>query len=191
MDPVPRKQEILEQAARLFLEKGYNATSVRDIAAAVGIEASSLYSHIKSKESILEALCHHCADRYNSTFDIILASHRGRDLDILIKMLEFHIDTAFNDPTSGIVFSEEWKHLPDEKKKVFIVKRKEYEAKLTQLISQLMDAHTLHKGNPVVAMNTLISSVRWIHHTRKKFSEEEKRKAKDEILQLLLRGLEQ
>ena len=70
----PRKKDILEKAARLFLERGYKSTSVRDIAFATGIEASSLYSHFPSKESILELLCHECADRFIAAMDAILAA---------------------------------------------------------------------------------------------------------------------
>jgi AcrR family transcriptional regulator len=48
-----RPREIREAAARLFWERGYAATSVNDIAAAVNIRAPSLYNHIESKQQLL------------------------------------------------------------------------------------------------------------------------------------------
>jgi len=47
---ITRREQIIQTAARLFRAKGFMASSMRDIAAELGIEAASLYSHIKSKD---------------------------------------------------------------------------------------------------------------------------------------------
>lgn len=62
------KERILDCAIDLFSNKGYDAVSVRDIAAAVGIKASSLYKHYENKESILE----HIFDLFRS---VMLSTH--------------------------------------------------------------------------------------------------------------------
>src|SRR5215207_8995861 len=49
----PREQQVRAAALRLFRDKGYHATSMRDIAAEVGINKGSLYSYIRSKEDLL------------------------------------------------------------------------------------------------------------------------------------------
>src|SRR5690242_21930048 len=51
--PRRRQQEIVEAAARVFHEKGYESTSIQDIADAVGILKGSLYYYITSKEDLL------------------------------------------------------------------------------------------------------------------------------------------
>jgi AcrR family transcriptional regulator len=48
-----KEQEIIAVAARLFKEKGYRATTLEDIAAAVGMLKGSLYYYIRSKEELL------------------------------------------------------------------------------------------------------------------------------------------
>ncbi|HEY8393966.1 MAG TPA: helix-turn-helix domain-containing protein, partial [Thermaerobacter sp.] len=48
-----REQEIVEAARKLFREKGYYATTMQDIADAVGLQKASLYHYIKSKEALL------------------------------------------------------------------------------------------------------------------------------------------
>ncbi len=50
------KQKILKTALKLFSSKGYKATTVRDIAGAMGMKQSALYNHFKNKDAILETL---------------------------------------------------------------------------------------------------------------------------------------
>lgn len=50
------KKKILEEALKLFSEKGYSDVYVNDIAKAVGIKAPSLYKHYKNKEEIFQAI---------------------------------------------------------------------------------------------------------------------------------------
>jgi len=50
------KDKILKHALKLFSSKGYKATTVRDIAGAIGIKQSALYNHFKNKDEILETL---------------------------------------------------------------------------------------------------------------------------------------
>jgi len=50
------KEKILKHALRLFSSKGFKATTVRDIAGAIGVKQSALYNHFKNKDEILENL---------------------------------------------------------------------------------------------------------------------------------------
>ncbi len=60
------KQEILEAALELFSVQGYEATSIAQIAAAVGIRKASMYSHFASKQEILDALVQAGLAQYNA-----------------------------------------------------------------------------------------------------------------------------
>ena len=59
------RQEILETALELFSVKGYEATSVSQLADAVGIRKASLYSHFGSKQEILDALVQEIPEEYD------------------------------------------------------------------------------------------------------------------------------
>lgn len=55
-DPAGARGRLLKEAARLFRDKGYERTTVRDLAAAVGIQSGSLFHHFRTKEEILKAV---------------------------------------------------------------------------------------------------------------------------------------
>ena len=52
-----RHEEILQAAKELFLEQGYDSTTIRRIADRVGISAPALYLYFKDKEALMLALC--------------------------------------------------------------------------------------------------------------------------------------
>src|SRR5690606_35292686 len=55
-DPESPRGKLLQEAARLFRRKGYERTTVRDLANAVGIQSGSIFHHFKSKEEILRSV---------------------------------------------------------------------------------------------------------------------------------------
>ena len=64
MDRGNTKQDILEAALELFSVQGFEATSISQIASAVGIRKASLYSHFDSKQAILDALVQEVLEQY-------------------------------------------------------------------------------------------------------------------------------
>ena len=66
MDRGNTKQEILEASLELFSVQGFEATSIAQIADAVGIRKASLYSHFESKQAILDALVKDILGQYEA-----------------------------------------------------------------------------------------------------------------------------
>lgn len=64
MDRGNTKREILDAALELFSVQGFEATSIAQIAGAVGIRKASLYSHFKNKQAILDALVQEVLEQY-------------------------------------------------------------------------------------------------------------------------------
>lgn len=60
------KQKILEEALKLFAQRGYDGVSMREIAAAVGIKGASIYNHFKGKEDIFNGIFDEMMRRYDS-----------------------------------------------------------------------------------------------------------------------------
>ena len=107
-----KKDIILQKAAAMFREKGFAATSMRDLAETVGIEAASLYNHIRSKNEILEAICFNVANRFTANMEGIEAS-RESSIHKVETLLRFHIRQMVDSYEEVYVSDREWKHLKD------------------------------------------------------------------------------
>lgn len=88
------RARILDVAARLFMERGYAGTSVRDIAAELGIANPSLYHHFRSKEAILDELLSEPLERVEAAIDeaerLSGDDRLRRILEGLLEALEVH-----------------------------------------------------------------------------------------------------
>jgi len=181
-----RKREILNAAAVLFRYKGYAATSMRDLAEKVGLEVSSLYSHIKSKEEILTTLCFHCGNLYSDGLNQI----KEMDADAMQKLdaiMDLHINIAIDHPSSITVFNDEWKHLPEVELKEFLVIRKEYERGIKNILQLGIDAKLIKEYPLDILMNTILSAMRWIHYGSHDYNSVE-RSAVQSTVKNLIRG---
>ncbi|MEA3433368.1 MAG: TetR/AcrR family transcriptional regulator [Campylobacterota bacterium] len=86
------KDKILKHALKLFSSKGYKATTVRDIAGAVGIKQSALYNHFKNKDEILETLI---SNLTSSAIVTIFDDKESQELHKQGKALLASIGTTF------------------------------------------------------------------------------------------------
>ena len=70
MEKKTTKQKILDSAIQLFAAQGYTETSVRKLAAAVGLKESSIYNHFSSKNAILGYILEDFAQFTNAFFEL-------------------------------------------------------------------------------------------------------------------------
>ena len=98
-----RKSEIRLTAKKLFKERGYAATSMRDLAKEVGIEAASLYNHLSSKEELLNEMCFDIADQFFLAFNAAILEEKNpsKKLKAAIKA---HIGVIANNLDASTVF---------------------------------------------------------------------------------------
>ena len=92
MEKSNTKQEILDTALSLFSVQGYEATSVSQIADAVGIRKASMYSHFASKQEILDALEREVLEQYAERS--IFARADWNDPEFTKNMRDITPDTA-------------------------------------------------------------------------------------------------
>ena len=139
---IDRKSQIKEVAQALFRERGYAATSMRDLAKAVGIEPASLYSHITGKESLLREICFRMADEF---FEAIRAIDRHR-LELpeqLRQAVIAHLTVIWNNLDAASVFFHEWRYLDEPNLSRFRNMRREYEQLFRTMITEAMEQDIL------------------------------------------------
>jgi AcrR family transcriptional regulator len=87
-DEKPTREKILEAAIDLFAERGYDGTSMRDIAGAVGIRESAIYKHYAGKDAILQAIFAYAEARIYAPLPPAQNAAGGDERSIFRDMLE-------------------------------------------------------------------------------------------------------
>lgn len=111
--PTGSADRIFEAATRLFGERGYPSTSMRDIGDAVGLLAGSLYSHISSKEAVLLQIVETGLDRYLDAVLPIADSDGPADLRMR-QAVKAHVELVATHVEESLVALRQWKFLSGE-----------------------------------------------------------------------------
>ncbi len=155
-----RKQQIEEKATELFRLKGYAASSMRDLAMILGIEAASLYSHIKSKEEILQKICFRMADAFFQAIEEVEQSRPDQRLESAIKA---HFKVISENLSASAVFFHEWRHLSEPYLSEFLELRSRYEDIFVNIIREGVELQLFRPVDEKFAMMTILSSINWTH----------------------------
>jgi TetR/AcrR family transcriptional regulator, cholesterol catabolism regulator len=183
-----KKEFILQKAAEMFREKGYAATSMRDLADTVGIEAASLYNHIKSKAEMLQEIIFRIAnDAYvqlEAMEDDGLSS-----LERIEAIIRFHIKMNIERFEEYHVMVTEWIHLEEPYLTNFTAQRRNYVQRMETIIQKGIDEKEMRPILPYVAVLNILSSIRGIefwHRSRKTYTAEQ---IEDNMVAHLINGL--
>ncbi|MGH8966413.1 MAG: TetR/AcrR family transcriptional regulator, partial [Actinomycetes bacterium] len=154
---------IREAAAELFFEHGYEATSLRQVAAKVGIQVGSLYNHISGKDELLSAIMIGIMD------DLLVAQRsvlRGRSdpLDCLRAAIDCHIRFHADRAREVFIGNSELRSLSTKDRRKVISKRDQYEKIIRGLVERVAEegiAKVLDvrlQTYAIVAMGTHVST---------------------------------
>lgn len=158
-----RKQQIEEKATTLFRERGYAATSMRDLAQVLGIEAASLYSHIKSKEEILQKICFRMADEFFEAWKDVELEQASASAK-MNKAAIAHVTVITRNTDASAVFFNEWRHLSEPYLGDFLTMRDDYEGRFIQIIKDGMASGEFEEVDEKFMMLTILSSLNWTHN---------------------------
>lgn len=184
-----KKQIIIrEAAARLFREKGYPATSVRDLAQAVELKPSSLYNHIASKEEILQEICFETAERFRDGIEEI-KRQKITVKEKVEQLIQLHIRMALEDVTSVTSFNDEWRHLSEPHLTEFKQMRKDYEYDFKQIIKEGIQEGVFMDVDANVALYTVLSSIRWLYDWRASDKKLKAADLEDQVTKIVMQGL--
>lgn len=157
-----RKEEIEYQATLMFENKGFSATSMRELALQLNIEASSLYAHIRSKEELLQNICFNMANDFFAAIEAV----EGLPADPLEKLktaIIAHVKVITNQPAASAVFFTEWRHLSEPGLSRFLKLRENYEQKFLKFIDDGIAESTFDIQDRKLTVLMMLSSLNWIH----------------------------
>jgi TetR/AcrR family transcriptional regulator, cholesterol catabolism regulator len=155
-----RRRAIEDVASGLFHERGYAATSVRDIARALDIRGASLYAHMTSKEDVLWSIVDRAASTFEAAADRAAAATTGHSpTDRLSALVRGHVEAIAADPQLASVFVSEWRHLSADRRASILARRDAYEARFRDIILAGMASGDFTATDPALAATFILTAV--------------------------------
>jgi AcrR family transcriptional regulator len=187
MESLPRKKQIELKATELFREKGYAATSMRDLANVLGIEAASIYSHVKSKEEILRNICFRMADSFFHALSRI--DKNLNNSEKLREGIRAHISVITEDKYASSVFFDEWRYLSEPYLSEFLKMRDEYEGWFVQIINDGIKNGEFKLMDAKLGVMSILSALNWTHKWYKPRGKYNPDELADFIANILINGM--
>ena len=169
-----KKEAIVEAAAQLFHAKGFSATSMRDLAETLGVEAASLYNHIQSKSELLQEICFKVANEFTANIETINSQVQTATARIE-ALLRFHIRQMVYNHQEVYVADREWKHLAEPYLSNFQNQRRVYRQRIAGIIEEgIKNKEIKHIDAPTAVLIILhaVSGIESWHRSKKKISAE-------------------
>ncbi|MEM7802753.1 MAG: TetR/AcrR family transcriptional regulator [Chloroflexota bacterium] len=128
-----RKEQIIRESARLFREKGFIATSIRDISESLNMTSAALYYHFKNKEEILLAIMIISLNGLIASVEEAVENEK----DTWEKMraaLRTHLRGSLDNQDFAYVLLKDLRHLSPEWQSHVVAKRDQYDQYWDQLL---------------------------------------------------------
>jgi AcrR family transcriptional regulator len=157
-----RRRELTRIAARLFAERGYQGTSLADLAEALGLQKPSLYHHIASKEDLLWEVAWEGAEAFHAALDGVPPGAPAAERIRLA--LRAHLAVVGAQLDIATVFVREWRYLTDERRERFVAERRRYEERIRELFRAGVDEGQLRTDlDSSTAALLFLSAANWAY----------------------------
>src|SRR6202046_846703 len=188
---VDSRQEILRTAARLFQQRGYDATSMNDVAAALKLSKGGLYHHFQSKDEILFEIMDHAME---ITQDRVLNPLRGiADPEQRLRaLIRLHIEVVLSPRDREITVMLHENHpLPPALRKRINARKKDYIHFLESLMAEVQNKSRQAKSkvSPRAAAFALLGMINWIYQWHKPEGELQVQNLVPQFTELIFGGI--
>lgn len=137
-----RKEIIVNEAARLFKEKGYKAASMRELASQIGVEAASLYNHIRSKDELLRMICYEVSTLYYRNIAAV-EKEQQNTIHKIERLLRFHVSAMVEHYEKVYVSDHEWRKMEEPFLSDYREIRRNYRRRFTAIVQQGIEENEL------------------------------------------------
>ncbi len=184
-----REAEILAAAARLFREKGYHATSMQDLAEAVGMNRGSFYYYIRTKEDLLYRLMQAAMQSFiDALAPVVAAPLEPREK--LRRAVETHLSVLSERIDAVAVLLHEIKSLSPERQREIVALRDEYEAGIRRILAEGAAMGVFDVASPKLAGFVVLAVMNWPYQWYRATGDKRPRELAEVFANILLRGLE-
>ncbi len=162
-EPPSPRDRILEAAARLICEKGYDAASIQDIADATGLTKAGLYHHIRSKESLLLEIQHYGMDVFEEKVlsQVVSIADPLERLKVCMEKNVLLVTHGWSKEVTIIL--HEHATLTGEARSQINTRKKRYVRFLETSFAEAVRAGSIRPVNPKVAAFAFLGMVLWIY----------------------------
>ena len=157
-----REDEIVAAAGRIFREKGYHATSVRDIAESVGLLKGSLYHYIRSKEELLARLFEGLLEDTVRELEAIVARGGSADARLSAMVRAYAAAVMANHDAVGLYLRES-RSLPAPELAKLGTRRRRMRALFTEVIAEGVRSGAFVVSDAKIAALTILGSCNWLY----------------------------
>jgi len=193
---VDSRQEILRTAARLFQQRGYDATSMNDVAAALKLSKGGLYHHFQSKDEILYEIMNHAME---ITEERVLNPVRGiaDPEERLRALIRLHIEVVLSARDREITVMLHENHpLPPALRKRINSRKKDYIHFLENLMAEVqkevqkrVQRESSRRVSPRAAAFALLGMINWIYQWYKPEGELQAQNLAPQFTDLIFGGI--
>lgn len=183
-----KQAEIVAAAIRLFHEKGYHATSVQDIAGAVGLQKGSLYHYISGKEDLLGVIIMEAIARYNGK----LAEIRKMDLPVRRRLelaVRHHLLGIAENLSMLTIFLRESYALGPEQEELISRESARYNAMFEELYIEGVKAGVMRPLDPKLVSRTVLGACNWMYRWYRPDDARSIEELADAVTDMLMNGI--
>lgn len=159
-DPATPRGRLLQASAHLFSSKGFERTTVRDLAAAVGIQSGSIFHHFKSKDDILRAVMEETIHRNTA---LMCNAIEGLDnpRERLLALIRCELQSIMGGTGEAMsVLVYEWRSLSEEGQQLILGLRDIYEGVWLDVLQQAYEAGQV-TVEPFILRRLLTGALSW------------------------------
>lgn len=160
-------RRLYETALVLFAERGFHAVSVRDIAATVGLRASSVYAHVPSKQHLLADLIRFGHEEHRDTLRLSLLEVGADPAEQISALMRAHVVVHATYPLLTRVCNRELGALPDDRRTEIVTLRLESERLFFDVVERGQRLGAFTDADPMLAVAAIgamgIRVAEWWH----------------------------
>lgn len=159
-DPESARGKLLQTAAHLFRSKGYERTTVRDLASAVGIQSGSIFHHFKSKDEILKAVMEETI-LYNTALMRSALEQSSNPREQLLALIRCELQSIVGGTGEAMgVLVYEWRSLSEQSQAYILSLRDTYEQLWMEVLGQVRSAGYF-QGDLFILRRFLTGALSW------------------------------